>query len=182
MKSIFASKLYRASKRKDRIQAALASPNNLALAQQLAEDLDEQYKTPENLGLESEKVEEVSEDDELNDFIVDEEIDPSKDLVTMDDVGKSSGGGHSSKMPSSPKSSSSESPDKDDKVDKDSEKPDTSDLMPESPGNEKVEIRTILPMNIVFDHRVLDFGEVRPFLTKMEEFFQNPELILNDKA
>ena len=49
-------------------------------------------------------------------------------------------------------------------------------------GEEKVEIRTILPMNIVFDHRVLDFGEVRPFLTKMEEFFKNPELILNDKA
>ena len=49
-------------------------------------------------------------------------------------------------------------------------------------GDEKVEIRTILPMNIVFDHRVLDFGEVRPFLTKMEEFFQNPELILNDRA
>lgn len=49
-------------------------------------------------------------------------------------------------------------------------------------GEEKVEIRTILPLNVVFDHRVLDFGEVRPFLTKMEEFFQNPELILNDRA
>ena len=49
-------------------------------------------------------------------------------------------------------------------------------------GEEKIEIRTILPMNIVFDHRCLDFGEVRPFLTKMEEFFQNPELILNDRA
>ena len=49
-------------------------------------------------------------------------------------------------------------------------------------GEEKIEIRTILPMNIVFDHRVLDFGEVRPFLTKMEEFFQNPELILNENA
>ena len=49
-------------------------------------------------------------------------------------------------------------------------------------GEEKIEIRSILPMNIVFDHRCLDFGEVRPFLTKMEEFFQNPELILNDNA
>ncbi len=47
-------------------------------------------------------------------------------------------------------------------------------------GNEKIEIRSMLPLNIVFDHRVLDFGEVRPFLTKMEEFFQNPELILGD--
>ncbi len=49
-------------------------------------------------------------------------------------------------------------------------------------GEEKIEIRTILPMNVVFDHRVLDFGEVRPFLTKMEEFFQNPELVLNQDA
>ena len=45
--------------------------------------------------------------------------------------------------------------------------------------NEKIEIRTILPMNICFDHRALDFGEVRPFISKMEEFFKNPEKILN---
>ena len=49
-------------------------------------------------------------------------------------------------------------------------------------GNEKVEIRTILPMDICFDHRALDFGDVRPFLSKMEEFFQNPEMILNLEA
>lgn len=46
-------------------------------------------------------------------------------------------------------------------------------------GNEKIEIRTILPLNICFDHRALDFGEVRPFISKMEEFFQNPEKVLN---
>ena len=49
-------------------------------------------------------------------------------------------------------------------------------------GNESVEIRTILPMNICFDHRALDFGEVRPFISKMEEFFQNPEMVLNLEA
>ncbi len=49
-------------------------------------------------------------------------------------------------------------------------------------GNEKVEIRTILPLNICFDHRALDFGEVRPFISKMEEFFKNPELVLNLEA
>ena len=49
-------------------------------------------------------------------------------------------------------------------------------------GNEKVEIRTILPLNICFDHRALDFGEVRPYFTKLNEFFQNPESILNDRA
>ncbi len=49
-------------------------------------------------------------------------------------------------------------------------------------GNEKVEIRTILPINICFDHRALDFGEVRPFLTKLDEFFRNPTEILNHNA
>lgn len=49
-------------------------------------------------------------------------------------------------------------------------------------GAEKVEIRTILPLNVCFDHRALDFGEVRPFLSKMEEIFQNPELVLNLEA
>lgn len=49
-------------------------------------------------------------------------------------------------------------------------------------GEEKIEIRTILPMNICFDHRALDFGEVRPFLSKMDEFFRNPGMILNDRA
>lgn len=47
-------------------------------------------------------------------------------------------------------------------------------------GNEKVEIRTILPINVCFDHRALDFGEVRPFLTKLEECFTKPEIILNE--
>ena len=49
-------------------------------------------------------------------------------------------------------------------------------------GNEKVEIRTILPLNICFDHRALDFGEVRPFISKLEEFFENPEMVLNLEA
>ena len=49
-------------------------------------------------------------------------------------------------------------------------------------GKEKIEIRTILPMNICFDHRALDFGEVRPFISKMEDFFQNPEKVLNLEA
>ncbi len=49
-------------------------------------------------------------------------------------------------------------------------------------GEEEIVIRTILPMNICFDHRALDFGEVRPFLTKMQEIFENPEMILNHNA
>ena len=49
-------------------------------------------------------------------------------------------------------------------------------------GEEEIVIRTILPMNVCFDHRALDFGEVRPFLTKMQEIFENPEMILNHNA
>ena len=46
-------------------------------------------------------------------------------------------------------------------------------------GNEKVEIRSILPMCICFDHRALDFGEVSPFIKKLEEIFKNPSLVMN---
>ena len=46
-------------------------------------------------------------------------------------------------------------------------------------GNEKVEVRTILPMCICFDHRALDFGEVSPFIRKMEEIFKDPWLVMN---
>ena len=44
-------------------------------------------------------------------------------------------------------------------------------------GNEKMEIRTILPMCICFDHRALDFGEVKPFLAKLDDIFEHPEQI-----
>ena len=46
-------------------------------------------------------------------------------------------------------------------------------------GNEKMEIRTILPMCICFDHRALDFGEVTPFIKKMEEIFKDPWMVMN---
>ena len=45
-------------------------------------------------------------------------------------------------------------------------------------GNEKVEVRTILPMCICFDHRALDFGEVSPFIRKMEEIFKDPWIVM----
>ena len=47
-------------------------------------------------------------------------------------------------------------------------------------GEDKVEIRTIFPMCVCFDHRALDFGEVKPFLAKLNEIFDNPEMILDD--
>lgn len=133
MKSIFASKLYKSSTRKDRIQAALAAPGNLSLVQQLADSLDEEYKTPENLGMESE-----SSNDDL---IVDEDIDPEKDLVNLDSEDERSESEPSSTpkrkasfVPSSPKPGKSD--------DLDSEEPkhsdvDTSELIPDSPATEE---------------------------------------------
>lgn len=45
-------------------------------------------------------------------------------------------------------------------------------------GEDKVKIATVLPICICFDHRALDFGEVRPFIKRLDEFFNNPETIL----
>lgn len=159
MQTIFASKLYQASTRKDRINAALIAPGNLQLVQQLADSLDEKYQTPENLDPEykekkAEK-EKEKESEGFDELIVDEEIDPSKDLVTIDDLGESSKG-----KKSAPKSSShsapkpSSGPTSEPKEDK-PEKADTSDLMPESPANEiestaastKIQSSTIADLN-----------------------------------
>ena len=48
----------------------------------------------------------------------------------------------------------------------------------EETGEERVEVRTILPICICFDHRALDFGEIQPFISRMEEIFKKPEIIL----
>ena len=45
-------------------------------------------------------------------------------------------------------------------------------------GEEEVKISTVLPMCICFDHRALDFGEVKPFLATLDNIFENPELVL----
>lgn len=46
MKAIYSCKLYKASKRKDKIQAAITNPMNSELVTQLAEYLDEEYQNP----------------------------------------------------------------------------------------------------------------------------------------
>lgn len=160
MKSIYASKLYIASSRKDRIHAALSSPSNLALVQQLAEDLDDQYQVPENLGAEPKEETKPASDsegaDDFDEFKVDEEIDPKNDLVTMNDLKSHapSSSGHSS-------SHSSESKSESDKPSESKEsKADTSDLMPESPANEQkpsepAEASTRVTSNTIADLSVL---------------------------
>jgi len=135
MKSIYASKLFIASKRKEQIKAALLAGANSGLVQQLAEDLDEEYQTPENLGVDnSDSADSESEEsNEFDDFIVDEDIDPEKDLVTMDDFNKQAGkpSKKSSSRPSSTPKSPTPSSDK-----PAADKPDNKDLMPESPAND----------------------------------------------
>lgn len=54
--SIYSSKLYKSSKRRDRIQAALLAAGNQGLVQQLAEDLDDEYQKPEIIDPESTEV------------------------------------------------------------------------------------------------------------------------------
>ena len=125
MKSIFASKLYKASSRKGRIQAALVAPSNLALVQQLAENLDDNYKTPENLGQESETKE--TSDLDLSEFASDEKVDPSKDLMTMNDIPS-----HSGSFKGSPNNEKDSSDAPNDSL----EDVDVNELIPESPGND----------------------------------------------
>ena len=48
-------------------------------------------------------------------------------------------------------------------------------------GNEKVEIRSIMPITIAIDHRALDYGDCIPFFEKLDEVFANPSIIQNWK-
>ncbi len=45
-------------------------------------------------------------------------------------------------------------------------------------GNDEIIIKQTVPLDICFDHRVLDFGEIRPFLDALQENFDNPDKIL----
>ena len=46
-------------------------------------------------------------------------------------------------------------------------------------GIDRIDIRQVLPMCIAFDHRALDFGEIVPFLERLDDIFDNPEQIKN---
>ncbi len=48
-------------------------------------------------------------------------------------------------------------------------------------GNEKIEIRTILPITVAIDHRALDYNHVVPFFEKLDEIFSDPSVILGWK-
>ena len=45
-------------------------------------------------------------------------------------------------------------------------------------GEDEIKIKTTVPITIAFDHRCLDFGEVKPFLDALQKICDNPEDIL----
>lgn len=101
MQSIYSSKLYIASPRKERIDSALNAAANLGLVQQLADDLDEEYQTPKNLGIEEPKqdvtdnVPEEEDNVSFDEFMPDDDegsnFNPKSDLVTLDSMRDSFG-------------------------------------------------------------------------------------------
>ncbi len=46
-------------------------------------------------------------------------------------------------------------------------------------GNDTIGIGQIMPIDLVFDHRAVDFGDVVPFIQRLEEIFKNPEEMFN---
>lgn len=44
-------------------------------------------------------------------------------------------------------------------------------------GEEKIEIRTIMPITIAIDHRSLDYGDCVPFINRLNEIFDNPSIV-----
>ena len=45
-------------------------------------------------------------------------------------------------------------------------------------GRKKTEVGTVLPITVCFDHRALDFGDIVPFINKLDEIFASPEILL----
>ncbi len=44
-------------------------------------------------------------------------------------------------------------------------------------GEDTVEVKRVLPVCIAFDHRALDFGDIVPFMKKLDEIFSHPEIL-----
>ncbi len=44
-------------------------------------------------------------------------------------------------------------------------------------GEKEIAIRQVMPLCIAFDHRALDFGEIVPFIKRLDEVFEAPEII-----
>ena len=52
-------------------------------------------------------------------------------------------------------------------------------VVTDSFGIKTIEARQVLPICIAFDHRAIDFGDIVPFLKRLDDIFENPEQIRN---
>lgn len=48
-------------------------------------------------------------------------------------------------------------------------------------GKDTIETRLIMPITIAIDHRALDYGDIVPFMRRLDEIFENPSVIQNWK-
>ena len=44
-------------------------------------------------------------------------------------------------------------------------------------GKDSIDVRLIMPITIAIDHRALDYGDVVPFMRRLDEIFENPSVI-----
>lgn len=52
-------------------------------------------------------------------------------------------------------------------------------VVTDSFGRKSIEARQVLPICIAFDHRAIDFGDITPFLERLDNIFANPAQIRN---
>jgi len=50
-------------------------------------------------------------------------------------------------------------------------------VMKDEKGDKIIRIRKVIPMCLAFDHRALNFGEIVPFMQKLDYVFENPKLL-----
>ena len=50
-------------------------------------------------------------------------------------------------------------------------------VITDAQGNDTIAVRQILPITIAMDHRALDYGDIIPFMRKLDEIFANAEML-----
>ena len=50
-------------------------------------------------------------------------------------------------------------------------------VVTDAQGNDTIAVRQILPITIAMDHRALDYGDIIPFMRKLDEIFANAEVL-----
>ncbi|MBE6816224.1 MAG: 2-oxo acid dehydrogenase subunit E2 [Ruminococcaceae bacterium] len=50
-------------------------------------------------------------------------------------------------------------------------------VVKDADGNEQIAVGTVMPITLAFDHKAVDYGDVVPFIQKLDEIFANPSII-----